>query len=136
MRTEWVVLADANRARVFARVGNAGWQDIRDLTRTTHNEIIDGREVRLPAGMQKLKDVLGGGTDASKDFLGRLARDLRAARKSGEFDALVLVAPSDVLVQLQGGLDSATRRKLVATAVDDLVGLPVRDARREIARRF
>jgi len=136
MKTEWVVLADANRARVFARIGKTSWQDIRDVTRTAPGVAGDGREMRLPHAMQQLKDMLGGGQDNGRDFLGRLARDLRSARKSGEFDALILVAPSDVLEQLQNALDSATRRKLVATAVDNLVGLPVRDARREIARRF
>lgn len=135
MRTEWVVLANATRARIFARVGNASWQDIRDVTRGRDADT-RGREVRLPAAMQKLKDVLGGGNDRDSSFLVSLARDLRSARKSGDFDALVLVAPSDVLAQLQSDLDSATRRKLTATAVDDLVGLPVSEARREIARRF
>lgn len=135
MRTEWVVLADATRARIFARVGNTSWQDIRDVTRGNGGDA-RGREMRLPAGMQKLKDAISGGSNRNDDFLGSLARDLRSARKNGDFDALVLVAPVEVLEQLRGGLDSATRRKLTTTAVGDLVGLPVREARREITRRF
>lgn len=135
MRTEWVVLANATRARIFARVGNTSWQDIRDVTRGGESDA-RGREVRLPAAMQKLKEAIGGGSNRDDDFLGSLARDLRSARKNGDFDALVLVAPVEVLETLRGGLDSATRRKLTTTAVGDLVGLPVREARREIARRF
>lgn len=135
MRTEWVVLASATRARIFARVGNSSWQDIRDVTRGSDGDT-RGREVRLPAAMQKLNDAIGGGSNRNDDFLGRLARDLRSARKNGDFDALVLVAPVEVLEELRGGLDTATRRKLTTTAVGDLVGLPVREARREISRRF
>lgn len=138
MRTEWVVLASTTRARIFARVGNTSWQDIRDVTRGGDNRDGDtpGREVRLPAAMQKLKDAIGGGSNRGDNFLGNLANDLRSARKNGDFDALVLIAPAEVLEELRGGLDSATRRKLITTAVGDLVGLPVREARREISRRF
>lgn len=134
MRTEWVVLADANRARIFARVGGGGWQDIRDLTRGDTGKD-DGREMRLPAAMQKLSRVI---TPArlQDTFLARLGRELCTARKRGDFDALVLVAPTDVLEPLQAMLDAATRRKLTATATEDMVGLPIREARRQLSRRF
>ena len=135
MKTEWVVLADAARARIFARLGNGGWQDIRDLTRGG-GDTTNGREVRLPAAMRKLKDLVAGNGGGRDDFIARLGSDLRAARKRGDFDALVLVAPPDVLEKLESSLDPATRRKLVGKATDNLVGLPLKDARREIARRF
>lgn len=133
MRTEWVILADANRARIFARVGGAGWQDIRDLTRNGNGNGGNGRELRLPEGMRKLASVP---VAANDDFLDRVGRELKAARKRGEFDALALVAPPLVLEVLVANLDPATRKVVTATAAENLVGLPVREARRELGRRF
>lgn len=136
MRTEWVVLADAGRARIFARVAGAGWQPIRDLTRSFNGHSSDGREVRLPYGLRKLDAVVSGGAQVQDEFAERLARELMTARKRGDFDALVLIAPSDVLGKLTEMLDAATRRKVTATATDNLVSLPIKEARRQIARRF
>lgn len=136
MRTEWVVLADESRARIFGRVGGAGWQPIRDLTRAFNGQSTNGREVRLPQGLRKLDAVMRRNEPTRDDFAERLARELTTARKRGDFDALVLVAPTDFLEQLTDLLDAATRRKVTATATDDLVSLPIREARRQIARRF
>lgn len=135
MRTQWVVLADANRARIFARVGGGGWQDIQDLKRGAAPGDGNGREVRLPPGMRKLNNVeaLPGAPDG---FVDRLARELKAARKRGDFDALTLVAPPDVLDALTAQLDPATRRTLTGTISEDLVGLPLKEARRALARRL
>ena len=136
MRTEWVVLADANRARIFARAGGAGWQSIRDLVRGQTGANTNGREVRLPEGLRKLDAVVRSDNSPMDGFLDRLARELVLARKRGDFDALILISPAGLLEELKTLLDSATRRKLVATATDDLVSLPLREARRQITRRF
>lgn len=134
MRTEWAVLAGEGRARIFARVGGGGWQDIRDVTRSSGNAI-SGRETRLPRALEKMRDMISAST-GKEDFLARLGRDLRVARKRGDFDRLFIVAPPAVLSRLDDALDNATRRKIAAKSNGDLVGLPVRDARREIARLF
>lgn len=133
MRSEWVVVADENRARIFARVGGAGWQDIRDLSRSGGGGDDNGREVRLPDGMQKLAPRRPGNGEG---FLDRVVRELKAARKRGEFDALMLVAPADVLDAMVSRLDPATRKALTGTASENLVGLPVREARRALSRKF
>lgn len=133
MRTEWAVLADAQRARIFARVGNGSWQDVRSLT--ANAAAGDGREQRLPEAMQKLSDGAGNGR-GNGGFDELLAQELCQARKRGDFDALILVAPEPVLAAVQAALDRATRRTLRETAADNLAALPLRDARREIARRF
>lgn len=136
MRTEWVVLAGERRARVFARVGGAGWQPIRDLTRSSNGHASDGREVRLPQGLRQLDAVVSGVDQVQDEFAERLARELMAARKRGDFDALVLIAPSDVLARLTDSLDVATRRKVREAATGNLISLPLREARRQISRRF
>ncbi len=134
MRTEWAVLADAARARIFARAGGASWQDLHSLSRSVNRDK-NGREVRLPAAMQKLNDSLTAPRN-DDDFIERLAHELRVARKRGDYEALVLVAPQDVIDAITNALDSATRRAVAATLAENLVGLPVRDARRELRRRF
>lgn len=134
MRTEWVVLADAQRARIFARVGGGGWQDVRSVSRTGERRDPEGRELRLPVAMQKLHDTLT--ATPGGEFLDRLARELRVARKRGDFDALILVAPAETLEPLQAALDSATRRAVATTAAENLVNLPVQEARRALAQRF
>lgn len=133
MRTEWAVLADAQRARIFVRAGGTGWQDVRSLAGSAQQGDRNGRELRLPAAMRKLAAVIGG---THERFIDRLAGELRSARKRGDFDALILVAPADVLEPLRAALDAATRRTLAATAEENLLGLPVREARRELAKRF
>lgn len=136
MRTEWVVLADAARARIFARVGGAGWQAIRDLTRGNNGIAANGREVRLPEGLRRLDTVVRNDANTSNAFVDRLARELVSARKRGDFDSLILIAQPDFLEHLKDALDMATRRKLVATATEDLVSLPLHEARRQISRRY
>lgn len=134
MRTEWVVLADSQRARIFARAGGGGWQDVRNVSRVGERRDSEGRELRLPAAMQKLHDALS--VTPGGDFLDRLARELRVARKRGDFDTLILVAPADILEPLKAALDSATRRAVAVTAAENLVNLPVQEARRALAQRF
>lgn len=137
MRTEWAVLADLQRARIFARVGGAGWQDIRSFSRVPENRDGNGREVRLPAGMEKLAVAAASQpSHEADDFLDRLASELRAARKRGDFDALILVAESELLEAISAALDPATRRTLTAKTAENLVALPLREARRALTRRF
>ncbi len=136
MRTEWAVLADLQRARIFARVGGAAWQDIRSFSRSNENRGTNGREVRLPAGMEKLGLAASMPAHDPDDFLDRLARELRSARKRGDFDALILVADGETLEYLHAALDPATRRTLTAKAAENLVGLPLKEARRQLTRRF
>lgn len=138
MRTEWAVLADSERARIFARAGGAGWQDINSFSRGAENRngSGSGRELRLPAGMEKLGLAVSIPPHNPDDFIDRLAHELRAARKRGDFDALILVATDDVLEDLHAALDPATRRTLIAKAAENLLGLPLREARRQLTRRF
>lgn len=136
MRTEWAVLADLQRARIFARAGKAAWQDIASFSRGAETRAANGREVRLPAGMERLGVAASMPMHSSDDFLERLAHELRAARKRGDFDALILVATDDVLDYLVDALDAATRRTLAAKAAENLLGLPLREAKRQLTRRF
>ena len=136
MRTEWVVLADTMRARIFARTtGAAGWQDVRSLPKSAERND-DGRELRLPAAMARLTGNPGGSSSSHDDFIDQLAHELRLARKRGDYETVTLVAPAPVLAALNVALDSATRRTVAASISENLMGLPLRDARSELKRRF
>lgn len=137
MPTQWAVVADDSRARIFARVAaNGSWQDIDNLTRRHLEPASDGREQRLPPMSRQLlasSDIHRG---EGRGFISLLADKLSAARKRGDFDQLMLVAPPEMLGELRRRLDSATLRKLMGVEEADMVGLPVKATQRELARRF
>jgi protein required for attachment to host cells len=57
-------------------------------------------------------------------FTRLVAEQLNAAVALGEFDELLLIAPSHAMHELQGSLDAATKSKLVGTLDKDLVKTP------------
>lgn len=137
MPTQWAVVADENRARIFARVSQDGnWQDIDDLTRRHLAPASDGREQRLPPMSEQLLAYSEISAGKYRNLTEMLADKLSAARKRGEFDQLMLVAPPEMLEELGRLLDTATRRKLVNAAEGDMAGLPLRTTQRELARMF
>ena len=135
MPTQWAVVADDSRARIFARVATHGsWQDIDNLARRHLEPASDGREQRLPPMSRQLlasSDIQRGG---ERSFASLVAERLVAARKRGDFDQLMLVAPPSMLAELRRHLDSATLRKLVTDIEADMAGLPVKTTQRELAR--
>ncbi len=57
-------------------------------------------------------------------FVRMIAEQLNAKVAVGEFDELLLVAPSRAMHELQGSLDAAAKAKLVGTLEKDLVKTP------------
>jgi protein required for attachment to host cells len=57
-------------------------------------------------------------------FTRLVAEQLNAAAALGEFDELLLIAPSHAMHELQNSLDAATKTKLVGTLDKDLVKTP------------
>ncbi len=57
-------------------------------------------------------------------FVRMVAEQLNAEAALGEFDELLLVAPSHAMHELKESLDSATKAKLVGTLERDLVKTP------------
>lgn len=137
MPTQWAVVADEGRARIFARVGSHGsWQDIDDINHKRRSPASDGREVRLPPMSPRLRAMTFLGRSDARDFTEYLAEYLGTARKRGDFEQLMLIAPAGMLEALRNALDPATRRKLADAHEGDMVGLPLKTARRQLARLF
>ena len=63
-------------------------------------------------------------TMEKEKFTRLVAEQLNAAAALGQFDELLLIAPSHALHELQGSLDAATKTKLVGTLDKDLVKTP------------
>lgn len=137
MPTQWAVVADEGRARIFARVSSHGsWQDIDDISHKRRSPANDGREVRLPPMSPRLRAKTFLGRSDARNFTQYLAGFLDTARKRGDFDQLILIAPVGMLDALRNTLDSATRRKLVDAHEGEMVGMPLKMARRQLARLF
>jgi len=60
-------------------------------------------------------------------FHHRLAAYLDQARKRGDFDQLVVVAPPKALGNLRNELTDATRAKVVGELNKDITHVPIRD---------
>lgn len=57
-------------------------------------------------------------------FAQLIARQLDEAAAHGEFDELVVVAPSHTLIAIRNALDTATDAKIVGTVAKDLIKTP------------
>lgn len=130
MNTRWAIVADQDRARIFARVAGVGsWQDIRDIDADDFGRVpSDGRETRSP------KDP----TDRPRNgsFAERLAREANSARKRGDFEELVIVAPGPLLETIRDNLDAATRRKLLASHEERWPLKSLASVRKSLGRRW
>ncbi|MDX1454261.1 MAG: host attachment protein [Gammaproteobacteria bacterium] len=130
MKTRWAVIANSSRARIFARVIGAGaWQDIQDLA---DKHAVDapeaGRESRAP------KDPSA--EPEGTCLLSRLTAELKAARKRGDYEELILVMPETLQKSLRSALDANTRKLIIASTVDELPINSLTRLRKELAKRW
>jgi protein required for attachment to host cells len=61
---------------------------------------------------------------AKEEFVHLIGEQINAASGRGEFDELLLVAPTRALNELRAALDTATQSKLVGALEKDLVKTP------------
>jgi protein required for attachment to host cells len=72
--------------------------------------------------------------DMAKDRFARMvAERVNESYSTGTFGELVVVAPSSVLGELTGGLNAATRGRLIGTLARDLVNTPDHELRPHLA---
>lgn len=130
MQTRWAIVANPDRARIFARVtGTGSWQDIRDINADENVSASgNGRETRGP------KDP----TDRpfNGNFAERLAKEANGARKRGDFEELIIVAPEPMLAVLKENLDAVTRRKLLHSEQESWPLNSLAKVRKSLGRRW
>jgi protein required for attachment to host cells len=122
--TTWVVVADNSRARFFAADKPASpLLEIRDLThpeaRLHEGDLVTDKAGRDkgPAGGHGVGTAQAHKTDGADKFASAVCSELDAARASGSFDKLYVVAAPGFLGLLRKHQSSALRQ-MVAGEVD------------------
>lgn len=122
MPSTWIVVADAARARVFARHEGG----LRERHNLTHPESqLHDRDLRT-GGKGEVNKSAGTGSHQSDPaettmekhaelFAKELADFLKQARVKGDYGELVLVAEPKVLGRVRDNLDSATAKAVTRT---------------------
>ncbi|HLQ85279.1 MAG TPA: host attachment protein [Salinisphaeraceae bacterium] len=126
MQHQWIIVADAAHARIFATVPPA--TRLRELHDLSHPESQRYARQLRTGGKGEVMDSAGSGqhqadpqTSQSEKHAERFAKEicefLQQKRDAGAFDSLVLVAEPKVLGRLRDNLDQRTAQ-LVADSID------------------
>jgi protein required for attachment to host cells len=128
MRTIWIVVADASRARIVSKVdairGLKVVQELENPLGRAHNaDIVTDK----PGHFQKTGSNVGSAMDPhtnphdqkAVEFAHQLSHLLEEAALRGEFDLLALVAPAHFLGLMREGLMPATKHRLVRHLAND-----------------
>jgi protein required for attachment to host cells len=132
----WYLVADGGRARVLQKRPAEKVYDTQlaiDAT-SLHSQSRDlgaDRPGRTHESMGSVRHALAPRQDlhleAKRTFIHDVANLLNQANARGEFDRLVLVAPTPALGQLHAALDPATQHMVVAQLQKDLTNVPDAD---------
>jgi protein required for attachment to host cells len=124
---EWVLVADASRARVFER-GSGGLREIADFLHSEsrlRNQELDADRPGRSFGVGPTHHGLSQAHDAHSTeairFAGELAEYLDATRTRHEFKTLTLVAPAPMLGRLRAALPLAVAALVGLEVVKNLV---------------
>jgi protein required for attachment to host cells len=114
----WIVVADAARARIFARDGEGlAPQPVTGFTHPDSREKARDIATDRPGRTNDGTDAYMPGTDpqqaAKERFATRLARWLEREAGRDNYSQLVLVAPPAFLGELRDALDDNTRERVV-----------------------
>jgi protein required for attachment to host cells len=138
----WIVVLDAARARIFrselplraggplACMDTAPLLELEAAEARTRSAALasdrPGRAFRAAGGHRRSAMAWPSEPQAVEKlrFLRRIAARLSQARRRGEYDRLVVVAPPRALGQLRRLLPAAVRDALLAEVERDLAGLP------------
>lgn len=130
--TLWIALADGEHARLVARAAdNALHTAVRIDSAAAHRQTSDlvsdraGRSHESAAPMRHpVTPRSDPHTRAQHGFAREVAAAVNAAARENRFAALVLVAPPDVLHELEAALDADARARVVGTLMKDLAKVP------------
>lgn len=135
-KTQWIVVADGAKARIFSRLAPAGALDL------IHDRVsAEARHPTQELGAERPGRTFDSATpnrhaleprgdfqeQAKEAFLKGLAKELGPAALEGLFHELILVAAPRALHVLRDTLPAAARARLVGTLDKDLTGLAVAD---------
>jgi protein required for attachment to host cells len=135
MRTAWIVVADAGRARILSQVGRVAAlsvvQELDNPSGRAHNvDLVTDQPGRFQKTGSNVGSAMDPPTDPheeqAREFAHKLNHLVEAAATAGTFDDLVMVAPAHFLGLLQSGMKPASRKRLIASLSHDYarVSLP------------
>lgn len=122
MHQYWIVVADAAKARIFARAKKfSALEEVETLlhpeSRLRRQDLVTDRPGQVQESRTPGENAAGEGTDPkeveSLAFAREIAQRLHQARESGQFEKLVLMAAPHFLGELRKHLDQATAKAVV-----------------------
>lgn len=137
--TEWMLVADAGRARLFERHLPAGpWrertEDAAEAVNPRSREQGTDRPGRVHESATTARHAVEPRTDPHRAAKAQFARLLatRLEKAAAGYERLLLVAPPSFLGDLRASLGDAARRKLRGTLDKDLTHAPIEEVAAQI----
>ncbi|MFO0744495.1 MAG: host attachment protein [Myxococcota bacterium] len=136
MRTQWLMVADAGRAQIFATdavhdVLEPVQSHVHPASRIETHDLVSGPRGSMTAGPGGAHSSFERHTDPHRVEIESFARELAAAARSGrvehEFEELIVVAPPRLLGLIRSHLDVDTERCLVGSIAHDWMDIPQRE---------
>jgi len=142
MKADWILIADASRARLLQQDEGILCAFLRSFehpaSRLHSSELGDGERGRQATdrsfGAAAFEPRLDAHRKEHLHFAGELAGFLEAAALKGEFQSVRVFAPSPFLGELKAQLGDATRRLLASTHDLDLSAVGPAEIGRRIAQ--
>lgn len=142
MKSNWVVVAESARARIFA-VSDTGGK-LREIADLSHPESrLHDRELSsdLPGrsfdshgqGRHGMEPATDPKERHAQAFAVEIARHLEQGRNEGGFDSLVLVAPPKFLGLLRSELDKVTRSTVIGELDKNLLEADLKTLARHVS---
>jgi protein required for attachment to host cells len=131
-RNLWIVVADGEHARIVTPREDGVLQTHQRIDSTSAHLRSSDLGADRPGRVHESASVARHGVEPRTDphaaakerFARDLGRWLLNASREGEFDELLLVAPSHILADLREGLDKPAADKLRGVLAKDLTGVP------------
>jgi len=125
----WIAIVDGEHARFVQPDGNNVLRSVHVVdSASAHlrsHELGADRPGRSFESAASARHAIGERHDPhdmeKQKFARHIAGELNAAAERGDFDALLLVAPSHAMQALRDGLDAAVQAKLIGALEKDLV---------------
>jgi protein required for attachment to host cells len=133
MKTHWIVVADASRARVISTVDRAINLSVEQELdhpegRLRTQEPVSDESGRLEKSGRGILSAMDPKTDpheeVAKHFAGKVAKLLEDGLAHNAFQSLTLVAPAHFLALLKAALTPEVAKRLDAGIAKDLTRLP------------
>lgn len=136
MKSHWIVIADASRARILSQVnGDGTYAVVSEIDfpagRLRNQELVTDEAGRVTKGASGVLSAAEPRTDPheqqARRFAARLGRLLDQAAVQRAYDRLTLVAPPHFLGLLKGRLSSAASDKVAVWLPRDLTHVALTD---------